>query len=87
MSCEHTSCGSFKYDTNLEAVTLLNANSHYAKVRYPDGPETTESFRRLSSLAEKIHNAREEETPFSSPAKEAGDSNPDEDSRSSHRFL
>ena len=68
-----------KYDTNLEAVTLLHANPHYAKVRYPDGRETTVSLRRLSSPAEKIHDAREEETPLSSPAE---DPTPDEDSGS-----
>ena len=41
-----------KYDPMTEEVWLLEANQHYAHVRYPDSRETTVSTWHLASLYE-----------------------------------
>ena len=44
MKCQvHTS----KMDPRVEEVELLQANPHYAQVRYPDGRETTVATKHL----------------------------------------
>lgn len=41
-----------KYDPLVDEVQLLNANSHYAQIKFPDGRETTVSTKHLAPCAE-----------------------------------
>lgn len=49
-----------KYEPNMETVTLLHANPHYARVRHPNGREMTVSLRRIARPAERELNYKEE---------------------------
>ena len=51
MKCQvHTS----KMDPRVEEVELLQANPHYAQVRYPDGRETTVATKHLAPRRAKL---------------------------------
>ena len=51
MKCQvHTS----KMDPRVEEVELLQANPHYAQVRYPDGRETTVATKHLAPKGQVV---------------------------------
>lgn len=45
-----------KYDQEVEKVTLLESNPHYAYVRHTNGKESTVSLRHLAPMAEQRSN-------------------------------
>lgn len=50
-----------KFDPLVEEVTLLEGNSEYAHIRYPDGRETTVSTRHLAPSGEDYQNPEEDD--------------------------
>ena len=71
-----------KYDPLVDEVELLEANTHYAHVRMPDGRETTVSLRHLAPVGEERGEGRHNEDKSPLPSRPLTES-PDTDASES----
>ena len=57
-----------KYEPLVYEVELLESNSSYAHIRYPNGKESTVSVRHLAPLGQPLHSEPELNNPPSEPS-------------------